>query len=320
MHPAYSVIFFTTASGAGYGLWVLLALRILFGGLPETPGASIAALVLGGVLVTLGLLSSTFHLGHPERAWRALGQWRSSWLSREGVAAVATYLPAGLLFLALVLPGGLPGAGIFAALLALGSVVTVWCTGMIYGSLRTVPEWNHGHVPVIYMVLGAATGALLLNAFDAVIGRPSAAMQGTAMVALLAGAALKGSYWRTIDAAPAPYTIAQALGIPGARAIRPLDPPHTQPNFVMREMGYVVARRHAARLRRWVMALLFAVPFGALLIASLVPAAGPVLLPLAVLSAAAGVWVERWLFFGEARHLSMLYYGATLGGAEAAAQ
>jgi hypothetical protein len=60
-------------------------------------------------LVSLGLLSSTFHLGHPERAWRAFSQWRSSWLSREGVAAVATYLPAGLLFLALVLPGGLPG-------------------------------------------------------------------------------------------------------------------------------------------------------------------------------------------------------------------
>jgi DMSO reductase anchor subunit len=45
-----------------------------------------------------------------------------------------------------------------------------------------------------------------------------------------------------------------------------------------------------------------------------------VLLTLAVLSAAAGVWVERWLFFAEARHVSMLYYGATLGGAEAPAQ
>jgi DMSO reductase anchor subunit len=50
---------------------------------------------LAALLVTLGLLSSTFHLGHPERAWRAFSQWRSSWLSREGVAAVATYLPAG---------------------------------------------------------------------------------------------------------------------------------------------------------------------------------------------------------------------------------
>jgi hypothetical protein len=110
------------------------------------------------MLVSLGLLSSTFHLGHPERAWRAFSQWRSSWLSREGVAAVATYLPAGLLFLALVLPGGLPGPASFAALLALGAVLTVWCTGMIYASLRTVPEWNHGLVPVIYLVLALGNG------------------------------------------------------------------------------------------------------------------------------------------------------------------
>jgi ferredoxin len=105
MHPAYSVIFFTTASGAGYGLWFWLGLRIAAEGLPDPAWPGVATLVLGGVLVSLGLLSSTFHLGHPERAWRAFSQWRSSWLSREGVAAVATYLPAGALFLALVLPG-----------------------------------------------------------------------------------------------------------------------------------------------------------------------------------------------------------------------
>jgi hypothetical protein len=71
---------------------------------PTAPVSAIVSLVIGGVLVTLGLLSSTFHLGHPERAWRAFSQWRSSWLSREGVAAVATYVPAAALFLAIVCP------------------------------------------------------------------------------------------------------------------------------------------------------------------------------------------------------------------------
>jgi DMSO reductase anchor subunit len=88
----------------------------------------------------------------------------------------------------------------------------------------------------------------------------------------------------------------------------------------MREMGYAVARRHAIRLRRWVMGLLFAIPIIALGIAMLLPELALVLLPLAVLSAACGVWVERWLFFAEARHVSMLYYGETLGGAEAVAR
>jgi len=87
MHPAYSVIFFTTASGAGYGLLFWLSLAHLIGRGPGNE-ASVLALILATVLVTAGLLSSTFHLGRPERAWRAFSQWRSSWLSREGVVAV----------------------------------------------------------------------------------------------------------------------------------------------------------------------------------------------------------------------------------------
>ena len=305
MHPAYSVIFFTTASGAGYGLWFWLGLRIALGGLPAKPGPMLAALVVGGVLVTAGLLSSTFHLGHPERAWRAFSQWRSSWLSREGVAAVATYVPAGMLFLALVF--GLPGAAFYGVLLSLGAVATVWCTGMIYASLRTVPEWNLGLVPWAYLALAAATGALLLALFDA------GPWPMLAVAGLLLSALLKWLYWRRIDGAPAPFGIAQALGIPGASDIRTLDPPHTQPNFVMREMGYVVARRHARRLRIWAIGLLLTLPLLALLLAALMPGPAVAFLALAAASALVGVWIERWLFFAEARHVSMLYYGAELG-------
>ncbi|MFW5881071.1 MAG: dimethyl sulfoxide reductase anchor subunit family protein [Roseicyclus sp.] len=308
MHPAYSVIFFTTSSGAGYGLWVWLAIRMMTGA-AEGAGA-MAALVLGGILVTLGLLSSTFHLGHPERAWRAFSQWRTSWLSREGVAAVLTYAPAGWLFLGLVLPGELPGMAFAAALLGLGAVATVWCTGMIYASLRTVPAWNTALVPVVYMALAAATGALLLALIDAVIGTGRGAAW-LAAAALLSGAALKVLYWRRIDGAKPRFGIADALGIPGARRIRPLDPPHTQPNFVMREMGYVVARRHARRLRRIALALLFAVPLTATLASAFWPGGAVPLLALASLSASLGVWLERWLFFAEAEHLSMLYYPET---------
>jgi len=317
MHPAYSVIFFTTASGAGYGIWTWLALRLAVTGTPETLWPSLVTLVLGGVLVTLGLLASTFHLGHPERAWRAFSQWRSSWLSREGVAAVATYVPAALLFLALILPNGLPGLSAIAGLLVLGSLITVWCTGMIYASLRPVPEWNHSIVPVIYLVLALGTGALLLAAFDAVLGQTTWMLEA-AGAAFVVAAVLKWMYWQRIDGAPAPYTMAQALGIPGTANIRPLDPPHTQPNFVMREMGYAVARRHALRLRKIVMALLFAAPLFALVLAIIVPSLAALFLVLAVVSAALGVWAERWLFFAEARHVSMLYYGGSLGGAEAA--
>jgi DMSO reductase anchor subunit len=320
MHPAYSVIFFTTASGAGYGLWFLLGLRMLTDGASAAPVSAIVSLVIGGVLVTLGLLSSTFHLGHPERAWRALSQWRSSWLSREGVAAVATYIPAAGLFLALALPGDVPGAQLAGALVAMGAVATVWCTGMIYGSLRTVPEWSHGLVPVIYLALALGTGGLVWATIGAAFGEGSAGLLLLTAIGLAVGGLLKWVYWRRIDGAAAPYTIAQAIGIPGADAIRPLDPPHTQPNFVMREMGYAVARRHALRLRRWALCLLVGLPVAAITIALLTPGVSLLFLLLGVVSAAAGVWVERWLFFAEARHVSMLYYGASLGGVEAKAQ
>ena len=96
MHPAYSVILVTTASGAGYGLLVWLGVLSAIDALPADRWFGFAGLALSLGLISVGLLASTFHLGHPERAWRAFLQWRSSWLSREGAAAVATYVPAGL--------------------------------------------------------------------------------------------------------------------------------------------------------------------------------------------------------------------------------
>ncbi|MDG4649923.1 dimethyl sulfoxide reductase anchor subunit [Roseibacterium sp. SDUM158017] len=313
MHPAYSVIFFTTASGAGYGLWFWLGLRLAVEGVAGPSLPAVAALLLGGALVTLGLLSSTLHLGHPERAWRALGQWRSSWLSREGVAAVATYLPAGAVFLALALPGGLPGAGLAAALLAAGSAATVWCTGMIYGSLRTIPAWSDRAVPFGYLAMAGATGALLFVLSDTVFRNEAGPWPAVAGFALVMAAVMKWFYWRRIDAAPAAFGMAEALGVPGASEIRTLDPPHTQPNFVMREMGYAVARRHARRLRLLAISFLMTLPLAGLVLASVLPALALPLQALAVVSAGLGVWIERWLFFAEARHVSMLYYGAGPG-------
>src|ERR1700754_1983072 len=89
MHPAPSIIIFTTLSGLGYGLAATLGLGLLDPAAISTRLAYLLALAL----ISGGLLSSTLHLGNPQRAWRALSQWRSSWLSREGVLAVATFLP-----------------------------------------------------------------------------------------------------------------------------------------------------------------------------------------------------------------------------------
>src|SRR5690606_30555761 len=132
MNPAFSVIFFTTASGAGYGLIALFGIGAMLGLLPDDRWFGGVSLGVALALVSAGLLSSTFHLGHPERAWRAFSQWRTSWLSREGVLSVLAFVPAGLLWLAWIVCG--PGLwtmilGPIAAALALA---TVWATAMIY--------------------------------------------------------------------------------------------------------------------------------------------------------------------------------------------
>src|SRR5437763_16314658 len=139
MHPALSIVFFTTASGAGFSLLLLLGLGGPLDLLPSSSGFGFAALAIAVALATGGLASSAFHLGRPERAWRAFSQWRSSWLSREGIASVVTFAPA-LVFAALWLgfiasPEWIGLAGLATAALC---AVTVFCTAKIYSTLATI--------------------------------------------------------------------------------------------------------------------------------------------------------------------------------------
>src|SRR5882672_6612264 len=135
MHPAYSVILFTTASGAGLGLLAWLALFGMLDAVPAERWLGLAGLGLAFLLVAGGLAASTTHLGRPERAWRAFSQWRTSWLSREGVMAVVTVLPAAVLGVGWVLLESVDGLfAVAAALAAVCAVVTLYSTGMIYAS------------------------------------------------------------------------------------------------------------------------------------------------------------------------------------------
>jgi DMSO reductase anchor subunit len=311
MHPAYSVIIFTTASGAGYGLLIGLSLAILFG-LPRDPAFGFFALGTAVALVTLGLLASTLHLGRPGRAWRALSQMRTSWLSREGVAAIVTYLPVAALGLGWVFGEFAPGQIIAGAVLVLPcAVATVWCTGKIYATLPTIRAWNQSIVTPVYLVLALATGSLLLSFLLALFGYEIRWAVSASALLLALGCDLKARYWSAIDRAEKTYTAESATGLGPLGTVRPLDPPHTQPNFVMREMGYQVARRHARKLRLFTIVLLFVVPLLAaiaLLLLRMPNALTIALTALSMGSAAIGVLTERWLFFAEAEHVVVVYY------------
>ena len=309
MHPAYSVIFFTTASGAGYGLLVWLGLAAAYFDLPAHRWFAVFAYAVALGLITFGLLASTFHLGHPERAWRGLTQWRSSWLAREGVAAVATYLPAGLAAIGWVFLER--NGGIWAWFGAVAAILTVFCTAMIYQSLRAVPRWNTPLVAIVYLALALASGALLFHLGVRAFGFDLAGTGWSAAGLVAIAWALKLAYWHRIDTAPAVATAETATGLGDLGKVRLFEAPHTGENYLLREMGYRIARKHARRLRLIALALGAAVPVVLSAVATQLPdVAAAVIAALAVVSASAGLLIERWLFFAEAVHAVTLYYGA----------
>ncbi len=310
MNPAPSIVFFTTASGAGYGLLFWLALLLVFGLAPASPALSLAPLGIALILITAGLVSSLGHLGRPERAWRALSQWRSSWLSREGVAAALTYPPALLLGLAVVIEHNLL-IKVSALVAALGAVATVWCTGMIYASLKPIRQWHHPMVPWGYLLFAAFSGITLLAALLAFFEDARL----LAMVAAVLGGgaiALKRAYWDSIDApaAPSTPTLESSTGLGRIGRTRPLDPPHTEQNWLLREMGFRVARAHRKRLRRLVMiGFTGATALNLVALAFHGSTAALPLLPAALLALGA-MLIERWLMFAEATHTVTLYYNS----------
>jgi sulfite dehydrogenase (quinone) subunit SoeC len=301
--PAYSVILFTVLSGAGYGLLALLSLVGINHGQVSSPMFGMVAILLALALISIGLLSSTLHLGHPERAWRAFSQWRSSWLSREGVSAVITYIPAVLFGLAWT---GLWTAPQWITPLAIATifmcVLTVFCTGKMYSTLTTIRAWNTGLTVPVYFVFALATGAVMLAAVACLFDRFQIFQAILAIAALLLAAALKFFYWRGIDLAKKDHTMGEATGL---GQVRQWEVPHTSENFIQKEMGFAVARKHADKLRTMVIA-------GLLMAAAcmLATAVTPYLAIPAAAFAMAAALTERWLFFAEAQHVVTLFYGA----------
>jgi len=288
MHPAPSVIVFTTLSGLGFGVLIWLGL-----GLPAVTGwVAFAFFAIAYGLAVGGLIASTLHLGHPERALKAFSQWRSSWLSREGVCAVAALIvmavyAAGLVFF----DTRLAALGWLGAALSLATVVT---TAMIYAQLKTVPRWNTTLTPALLMAISLAGGALLTGQVSA------------ALVLLPVAGVLQMLWWVRGDSALATSgtDMATATGLGDIGTVRAFEPPHTGNNYLLREMVHVVGRKHALKLRLIAFALGYVAPV-ALILLPFSHALGA----LAVLSHLAGIAASRWLFFAEAEHVVGLYYG-----------
>ena len=288
MHPAPSVIAFTTFSGLGFGLLFWLGLDTT----PPTGWVAFVFWLMAYVMAVGGLLASTFHLGRPERAIKAFSQWRSSWLSREGIAAVFTLIVMALYGFGLVFFGtALQPLGYLGAL---GALATVFTTSMIYAQMKTVPRWNTGLTPTMFLTMSLAGGALLK-------GYTTMAL----LLMIVAGIVLVMTWTQGDEAFEnSGTTMATATGLGDIGAVRAFEPPHTGTNYLMREFIHVIGRKHSQKLRIISMLLAIVIP----VILLLLPI-GHGIAFVAVISHIAGGLTSRWLFFAEAEHVVGLYYG-----------
>lgn len=314
MHPAKSVIYFTTATGAGYGLFFWLALLSWHNHLPADQMMGFIMLAVSFGLIITGLLSSTGHLGHPERAWRAMSQWRSSWLSREGGMAILTFIPMSIFAIFWVFLGKNTGTsaliGVIGGIMAM---VTVFTTSMIYASLKTIPAWHNIWTKIGYIVMSLMSGAVLAMMLTSAFGLRDVAFHLFIPVGVLLvlGLIVKLLYWRHINSNKAVSTAESATGLGRFGKVSLAASPHSADNYLLKEMGFKIARKHANKVR-WIAALFgFLIPF--ILIGVAMHYLADTLKLIAILVAAAsclfGLIFERWLFFAEAKHAVTLYYG-----------
>jgi len=308
MNPAFSVVVFTTAAGAGQGLVVALAAATLVD-VPLAPASLRGGLAVAIVLLVVGLASSFLHLGRPARAWRAWSMWRTSWLSREVIVLPAFIALVALWWLA---AGDARAARAAAAPLALAAIAVsalLWvCTAMIYACLRFIEEWAQPLTIVNFVLLGLASGLVLAGALAALAEERTAfaAALPAALAATVAAGACRVAALVRNAAIRHRSTLATATGIVATRLAQ-TSMGMSAGSFNTREFFHRASAAALRAIKLAAVALAFVVPtiVLALVWAQALPAAA---CTVAALVQAGGLLADRWLFFAQAKHPQNLYY------------
>ncbi len=321
MHPAFSVVFLTTLIGAGQGLFLALYTAQVYGWVELLPAQERLFYVQGSVIalafLALGLLASFFHLGHPERAWRAAARWRTSWLSREVIVlpavmgAIFVYGLVHYLGWDLRIIGLDTGvSGDLTLLIGAGATVLTFalflCTGMIYACIKFLQEWASWLTVVNYTLLGTASGFTLATAFAAYHSSELVGFYGVWAV-VLATAALVTRAASLLRNARIRHksSLQTAIGVRHSRIVQKSQG-FMGGSFNTREFFHGV-RPLFFRSIKWIfLVLVFPVPVLLLWAGLELGAVG--LLAAAFIVQYIGLLAERWFFFAQANHPQNLYY------------
>lgn len=131
--------------------------------------AALASFVAGLLMVMLAIALLLFHLGHPRRAWKAMLNVRHSWISR-GTLALGAFVALGVLCLVVRLWSGPEQAPAVNAAIrwvfVAGAVFIGLYPGLVLSASPAIPFWNTGLLPVLSLLQGTASAAVVLVAIE----------------------------------------------------------------------------------------------------------------------------------------------------------
>lgn len=306
MHPAFSILFFTTLAGVAQGLAVLLAVATL-SRVNMTPGFVLAALAVAEVLLIAGLAASFLHLGHKMRAWRAVLMWRTSWMSREVIVLPSFIGLVGLWWLCLYFEVGSPWSAVLPWLVIAGSFALWYCTAMIYACLRFIQEWAHRLTIVNFTLIGLSSGMVLGCALAAMAGQGEflQAFGVPTLVLVLAAWATRFMAVRRNAGLRHLSTLQSATGINSGKLVQK-SMGMSAGAFNTREFFHGASDLAVKNVRLGFQVLGFALP--ALCMLWGLAGGGAFPWVLAMIFQAPGLLAERWYFFAQAKHPQNLYY------------
>ena len=325
MHPAFSVIFLTTLIGVGQGLFLALYTGQSYAAVELLPSQDSAGFYGTGGAIALvfligGLIASFFHLGHPERAWRAAAMWRTSWLSRE---VIVLPIVMGLVFiytvmhyfdLDTVLLTSKTGARLHVTTVigGLGTVATFalfLCTGMIYAAIKFLQEWASPLTVINYLLLGTASGFTLATAFASSAAPELMGFYGNwAIIITLSALFTRG--WSLFRNArlKAKSTIQTAIGIRHQK-IKQITMGMKGGAVNTRDFFHHTSAGFMKAIKYGFIVLVFFIP--TILLWQGMQTGDGLVLATAFLVQYAGLIAERWFFFAQANHPQNLYYQTT---------
>jgi DMSO reductase iron-sulfur subunit len=176
--PHFSLVVMTVLTQLSVGGFVAALLLSVLSESRTPDLAGTAALIVG----LLSFAVSPLHLGRPAFAFRAVRNWRRSWLSREIISL--TGFGASAAGYAVLLWLGTPGANVVGAVATALGVCGITATSFLY-LVPGRPAWRTPYTVVEFVLTGALLGPLFIAALGVAAAALPVAVAAAAIGQLL---------------------------------------------------------------------------------------------------------------------------------------